>query len=226
MAPKVTEAHLEARREQILAGALTCFARQGFHQTTMQDICHEAQLSPGAVYRYFVSKDAIIAACCGGNQQRAFELIDTAMAREGTQAVFTELADAFLRALDQPEMQPQLMVTVQLWGETLRSPEVSSLVQEGNDGIRARFADLVRQAQAIGEINPDLDPDGVARTMMAVYAGLVLQKAREPDMAVGPFVQAVMALYVGRFWTGGKGTVKGPARRLAGGTAGARKQAA
>ena len=58
--PKVTQAHLEARRQQILDAAFGCFARQGFHQTTMQDICREAELSPGAVYRYFDSKEAII----------------------------------------------------------------------------------------------------------------------------------------------------------------------
>jgi AcrR family transcriptional regulator len=54
--PKVTEAHLEARRQQILDAALACFSRRGFHQSTMQDICQEAELSPGAVYRYFRSK--------------------------------------------------------------------------------------------------------------------------------------------------------------------------
>jgi len=62
--PKVTEAHIEARRHQILEAARTCFSRQGFHQTTVQDICKEAGLSPGAVYRYFPSKDHIIAATC------------------------------------------------------------------------------------------------------------------------------------------------------------------
>ena len=51
--PKVTEAHLEARRQQILDAASACFSRQGFHQTTMQGICREVDLSPGAVYRYF-----------------------------------------------------------------------------------------------------------------------------------------------------------------------------
>ena len=37
--PKVTEAHLEARREQILDAAAECFARKGFHRSTMHDIC-------------------------------------------------------------------------------------------------------------------------------------------------------------------------------------------
>jgi AcrR family transcriptional regulator len=62
MAPKVTEAHVEARREQILEAAAACFSRKGFHQTTMQDICEAAQLSPGAVYTYFPSKESIITA--------------------------------------------------------------------------------------------------------------------------------------------------------------------
>ena len=62
--PKVTEEHLEARRTQILDAALACFSRNGFHQTTMHDICSEAGLSPGAVYRYFDSKEAMIGESC------------------------------------------------------------------------------------------------------------------------------------------------------------------
>jgi len=45
--PKVTQAHLDARREQILNAAVACFEDKGFHQTTMADICGEAELSPG-----------------------------------------------------------------------------------------------------------------------------------------------------------------------------------
>ncbi|HEY9407971.1 MAG TPA: helix-turn-helix domain-containing protein, partial [Jiangellaceae bacterium] len=51
--PRVSEAHLAARRDQILQAAWTCFARDGFHATSMQDVFAEAGLSAGAVYRYF-----------------------------------------------------------------------------------------------------------------------------------------------------------------------------
>ena len=50
------------RRREILDAALFCFRRRGFHQATMQEICAEAGLSPGALYRYFNSKADIIAA--------------------------------------------------------------------------------------------------------------------------------------------------------------------
>lgn len=49
------------RREQILAAAMTCFARRGLHQTTMQDISEEAGISVGLIYRYFESKEQVIA---------------------------------------------------------------------------------------------------------------------------------------------------------------------
>ena len=76
--PKVSEAHIEARRQQILEAANACFSRQGFHQSSVQDICREAGLSPGAVYRYFPSKEHIIAATCSGCQQGIIDLIDAA----------------------------------------------------------------------------------------------------------------------------------------------------
>src|SRR5437660_12047932 len=49
------------RRAEILAAAQRCFVRSGFHGASMQDICSEAGMSPGNLYRYFPSKEALIA---------------------------------------------------------------------------------------------------------------------------------------------------------------------
>ncbi len=62
--PKLKPNTQRARREHILDAALTCFARGGFHATTMQTICREAGVSPGALYVYFDSKEALIAGLC------------------------------------------------------------------------------------------------------------------------------------------------------------------
>jgi AcrR family transcriptional regulator len=69
---------MEARRQQVLDAAFACFARQGFHQTTVDDICRESELSPGVVYKYFRSKEEIIEAVCEGCQQANTPLIDPA----------------------------------------------------------------------------------------------------------------------------------------------------
>src|ERR1700730_16492390 len=49
------------RRLEILDAAQRCFARAGFHGASMQEICAEAAMSPGNLYRYFPSKEALIA---------------------------------------------------------------------------------------------------------------------------------------------------------------------
>ncbi len=56
---------------KILAAAERCFVRSGFHQTSMQEICAEAGMSPGNLYRYFPSKEALIAGISERNRTEA-----------------------------------------------------------------------------------------------------------------------------------------------------------
>lgn len=48
------------RRAQILDAAKHCFARVGFHSTSMAQIAAQAQMSVGQIYRHFRSKEALI----------------------------------------------------------------------------------------------------------------------------------------------------------------------
>src|SRR5512144_3317918 len=61
------------RRAEILAAAQRCFVRAGFHGASMQDICAEAGMSPGNLYRYFPSKEAIIAGIAERSRAEAAE---------------------------------------------------------------------------------------------------------------------------------------------------------
>ena len=61
---KLSPETLRERSDHILDAAERCFARAGFHRTTMQDICREAEVSPGALYIYFNSKEDLIAGIC------------------------------------------------------------------------------------------------------------------------------------------------------------------
>src|SRR5262245_48052330 len=75
--PRVSDDHLERRRQQILDAARRCFIRKGFHLTSMQDVFAESGLSAGAVYRYFKSKNEIIHAIATDTQGGAVSLIET-----------------------------------------------------------------------------------------------------------------------------------------------------
>src|SRR5436190_16430993 len=85
--PRLTPERREARRAEILAAARRCFARDGFHPTSMPDIAREAGLSTGAFYRYFTSKDEVVLEVAG----QAFAILagrlDEALAGDATPTV-------------------------------------------------------------------------------------------------------------------------------------------
>ena len=68
--------YLEARKAEILNAARAVFVRHGFERATMQDIATEVGISPGAIYRYFPSKEDLITVVCaatGAESMRPFE---------------------------------------------------------------------------------------------------------------------------------------------------------
>ncbi|MFC8615291.1 TetR/AcrR family transcriptional regulator [Micromonospora purpureochromogenes] len=174
--PRVSDAHLAARRQQILDAARRCFLRDGFHNTSMQDVIAEAGLSVGAVYRYFPSKNDLI----------------TSIAQSvigGADAVFAELAaaepplplvEALDRALTYVDAQSGeggiLPLAIQVWSESLRDPALATFVNATYSGFRDRFALLARRARETGELPPDADPEAVGTALFGLVPGYLMQK--------------------------------------------------
>jgi AcrR family transcriptional regulator len=192
--PRVSAAHLERRRGEILAAALRCFAREGFHRTTMQDIVREAALSPGAIYRYFAAKEDIIAAIAAERHQTELAMLRDATAAGDLEAGLHRLVAAFLGRLADPAEQEWRRVTVQVWGEALRSAAVLAVAREGLDEPLRTLATLIRRGQRAGRLARDLEPDALARVVASIFQGLVLQQAWQPDLDVAAYARAAEAL--------------------------------
>jgi len=208
--PRVTEEHLAARRRQILDAAVTCFARQGLHRTTMQDIFREAELSPGAVYRYFPSKEAILRAIAEeafGNVARVIRQEAPATFRDTALEPYRLLAEL---PLGTPEERVRLIV--QLFGEALRDPGVHALVMRVVEFARGQFAERVRAEQAAGRIARDVDADALARTVVALFHGYVIQRALYGEVDLASYQAAVAALLTGLEVSPGSAPSPGSAR--------------
>ncbi|WP_367324846.1 TetR/AcrR family transcriptional regulator [Streptomyces sp. HUAS ZL42] len=180
---RVSQEHLDARRRQILDGAALCFARNGFHATSMQDVLKEVDLSAGAVYRYFSGKEELIAAIVGevlGGVRAAFEeasrqspppppdlLVGSVLSR--TLALRENLT------VDGEPAYPRLVV--QVWTETLRNEQLAAVLREGYGAVRAAWVRIVESYQDTGMMRPDLPADDVARTMIATVTGFIAQQS-------------------------------------------------
>jgi AcrR family transcriptional regulator len=190
--PKVSQEHLDARRRQIVDAAITCFTRDGFHRATMQDICREARLSPGAVYRYFSSKDELIEAIADERHAREAGFMSHALEVGGAEGL-RALGRASFSSLADPDERRRRQLGVQVWSEAVRNPAIHKIIMGGIDRGRVVMAELVREAQERGELSPGLDPDSVARVMLAMFQGFILQQAWDERVDVAAYLETVEA---------------------------------
>jgi AcrR family transcriptional regulator len=192
--PKVSEEHAAARRRQIVEAANRCFAREGFHRTTMQDIFREAKLSPGAVYTYFYGKDDLIRAIADEGIGLARQMF-TGTAGATLDEVFARIMEVF-GALDQDEALG-IRTSIQLWAEALRDPKLMSPLRRSIDHELEQLRGVVAAAQERGELDASLDPESVARATIALFHGLMVQRAWYPGLDVAGYRAAAGAMVAG-----------------------------
>jgi AcrR family transcriptional regulator len=189
--PKVSEAHRAARQRQIIDAARRCFARDGFHQASMLDIVQESGLSAGAIYGHFKSKEEIVEAIARERHRRERELLGAAHASEDGLGALRALARRFLESLERPEELQERRLGVQVWAEALRSPALLRQVREGVEQPQAALAEILRQARERGELPPSVDAAAAARLMIAVFHGILLQKAWNPRLSIEPLLETI-----------------------------------
>ena len=200
--PKVLPEYLELRKQQILDAAALCFSRRGFHQTTMQDICREVELSPGAVYRYFPSKEAIIEGMCNRGQEANAAGLDQGLAAQGTLDAFDQLIRIFFLEMDNLKSFEVCALNVELIAESPRNERVQKLQERAIQDVLGRLVTFMQASQHAGDVDPTLDPEAIARVMIAQYQGLVTQRLVEPEIDIAAYAEVLRSLFGGKFWRG------------------------
>jgi AcrR family transcriptional regulator len=195
--PKISQHRRDARRQQILDAALACFSEEGFHQTGIAEIVRRSGLSHGAVYGYFPSKDDIIEALADDRHQREALLNAVALQTRDPIDGLHRLVRAYGAWLSDPAGAPGRRVGVHGWGEALRNDRVKALVRAGVDVPRATIAELIERGQLSGQISRRVSADAVARLLVALFQGLVLQVSWGESIDIDACVTAVDHLLEG-----------------------------
>ncbi|GAA2630027.1 TetR/AcrR family transcriptional regulator [Dactylosporangium fulvum] len=192
--PRVSEAHLAARRQQIIEAATRCFVRNGFHQTSMQDVIKEAGLSVGAFYRYFSSKAELIKALAGEKIGTILGTVDQSL-RQEPMPPLDEVLDEVLRQVDQNLTDDgPVRIAVQVWGEAVHDPEFGDLVAGIYSQVRESATALAARAQADGQLPRDADPSAIGATIFGLLQGYILQKVLLGHLDRAMYLEGVRAL--------------------------------
>lgn len=207
--PRVTDEYLAQRRAEILGAAARCFARDGFHATSMADIISEAGLSAGAVYRYFRSKEEIIVAAAEWWLAAVDEWLGDLLADDATpspdEAIAQMAAGIMNRTIGNTTGTLEsstggvdlTRIALQVWSEALRQPELAGQVDVAYRRLRGHCAEVARRWQAAGHLSPDAVPEQVGAAMLGLLQGFIVQRLLITDTVAENYLAGVRDLLGG-----------------------------
>ena len=172
--PKMTPAHEQHRRTQILAAAMTCFARQGYHATSMDDVVRESGLSVGAIYSYFPSKEDLFLSLSDDRADQTLAYLNDLFRRPGPMADKTRAAVDYFFDLLSDELLSLARVSVEFMSEAARSERVKARQERRCESVRQFMRWLLTEAQREHEIRDDVDVEAAAELMMMLNEGILL----------------------------------------------------
>jgi AcrR family transcriptional regulator len=181
--PRITEQRRAERRRQILTCAWTCFSRNGFHATSMDDIIAATGMSASGVYRYFGGKDELIDAA-GEESMAVFRaLFDRLRNTEPVPDVATTIATivepvagSVGNNVDSTGEYDLSRVAIQAWSEALRQPQLRERTGDFHREMRSQLTALARRWQHAGLLAPQSSPEAVGIVLATFMPGMLVAR--------------------------------------------------
>ena len=180
---RVTQAHADARVQDILRAGSKVFAERGSEGATMAEIASEAGLSTGTIYLYFSNKADLLRAVCSMKHEGISQILsDDARVGESPMQLFERIGRLMGAAYDDPGLREQSLCSLESVLLGVRDPDGFGVEQRQiNAEVTATLAELMAHAQAAGELDPSVDPDDLAVVLFAFAQGLRELHLTSPD---------------------------------------------
>ncbi len=175
----------ERTRTQIVKAAAAEFARNGFAATSIEDVVERAGYTRGAFYSNFASKDDLfLAVMDAGVAHAASDFAGAFTEHDGVD----DLLDALRRRYeDRPTHRSAdaFVLTIEFWLHAMRNPRVRRLLARRYADTRHAFAGVVTLLCDRLGVDPPETPEDLAAAILALDAGLLLQRLVDPDAVSG-----------------------------------------
>ncbi len=165
------------RRDEILEAAERCFVRAGFHQTSMQEICAEAGMSAGNLYRYFPSKEALISGIAERDRAELAQDFARADLSHGLFAVI----EGMMRHHFSVRPADEVLLCTEVMSEARRNPEIARISRAFDTDVRKWLLDMFRAAAEQGDIAKDADFESAVDMLMLIADGMWWRRALDPN---------------------------------------------
>ena len=176
------------RRDDILEAAERCFVRAGFHQTSMQEICAEAGMSAGNLYRYFPSKEAIIS---GIAERDRAELAQDFARADLSQGLFAVI-EGMMRHHFSIRPVEEVLLCTEVMAEARRNPDIARISRAFDADVRKWLLDMFRAAAEQGDIPKDADFEHAVDMLMLIADGMWWRRALDPNFKADTMIPVFM----------------------------------
>ena len=184
------------RRARLLAHALRVFGRRGLAGGRHAEIARAARVSVPAVFVYFPTREALVAAVLDEVERFYLEMVEETLRLDlPAPELLLALARAFTASVDAEPERARLWLE---WGAALREQSWPRYLAF-QDHLVARVAEIVRRGVAQGTLPDDVDPEADARVVIAGAPVVVQMKlGGRPADEVERFLVTLVQATIGR----------------------------
>ena len=186
--PRLKPDTQRARRSHILDAAERCFASAGFHRTTMQDICKAADVSPGAFYLYFDSKEALIAGISERDRAEFAERIQKLATAPDFIAALQAIGEQYF--VEEPPHRRLMCLEIGL--EATRNPRIGEIHRSVETFVRESFRALFQRLADEGRIDPVLEVGALTEVFLTIGDGLFWRRGIDPTFDAKSVLPAII----------------------------------
>ncbi len=164
----------------------------------MQDVAREAGMSPGNLYRYFESKDAIVAGLARADQTRIAEDFAAAASDPDFLPAFAALGRKYL--IDEP--RETAVMALEIWAESTRNGVIAEVLHGIVEEVGKGMETVLEAARGRGSIPVEFDIDRAVRFLLAVSDGMMKRRALAPNFDGERELETMLAV-IGALLKGG-----------------------
>jgi TetR/AcrR family transcriptional repressor of uid operon len=180
--------------QRILEAAKSCFVRSGFQGASMQEICAQCGMSPGALYRYFPSKESIVEAICEADREDDMTCFG---ALKDAEVAVDALVEAAMAHIVHTHEKGSAALFAEMRAESMRNETVRCTVEGHKQQVADMIAPILKAAIDRGEIDPPVDLATLMAVVMSIGEGMAINDLPARGVSLDKLEAALRGMIVG-----------------------------
>ncbi len=192
-----TERKKEETRKKIIAVAMDLFNKQGFEQTTVEQIAEEADVNKGTIYNHFPAKEAIVCAYVQRIiKEQGPEALSQVLQQPDTRS---RLVAMLHKALEWFHIKSNKAIFEKYY--TYRTQKVFQVFRDGDQSERSGFGDILapimEMGKEAGEIRWDMDSMILAAHLETMFSNWAVLWVTHPELfLIDDGIDMIMDLFL------------------------------